>query len=340
MWGCGVPSIWDFWGGASRASKLRRLASSSITRVKAAAQKNSSRATGSLSGQKRALQARQRLTMGDYKAQRKASAIDGQNIKWNWGDDWPDALDVISRGVQGRPLSKIFSILDLLDELNHGSYCRQPGRETSGSAGATQGEKEMEVDRRKEAQKACQRLIVPRQPKEDTDVFLRQLDAHRNAPEQLFAPQMPGEEPVWRQAADRGKEERDGRRPHVPQVVARDEQGVRGAVAVAESGRASVLPKGAAENARPSAPAARAAKCGVPITRSYDRGRPLQAAPRRGEDVHRRRPPVRRGARELRPVRNRSTRRRTRRASRSSPATRGSTSARSRWCARRRWSRR
>ena len=47
--------------------------------------------------------------MGDYKAQRKASAIDGQNIKWNWGDDWPDALDVISRGVQGRPLSKIFS---------------------------------------------------------------------------------------------------------------------------------------------------------------------------------------------------------------------------------------
>ena len=64
--------------------------------------------------------------MGDYKAQRKASAIDGQNIKWNWGDDWPDALDVISRGVQGRPLSKIFSILDLLDELNHGSYCRRP----------------------------------------------------------------------------------------------------------------------------------------------------------------------------------------------------------------------
>ena len=77
----------DLLGAASRASKLRRLASSSITRVKAAAQKNSSRATGSLSGQKRGLQVRQRLTMGDYKAQRKASAIDGQNIKWNWGDD-------------------------------------------------------------------------------------------------------------------------------------------------------------------------------------------------------------------------------------------------------------
>ena len=136
--------------------------------------------------------------MGDYKAQRKASAIDGQNIKWNWGDDWPDALDVISRGVQGRPLSKIFSILDLLDELNHGSYCRRPrpGKPGGKPLAATQDEKEMEVDRRKEAQKACQRLIVPRQPKEDADVFLRRLDAHRNAPEQLFAPQMPGEEPM------------------------------------------------------------------------------------------------------------------------------------------------
>ena len=136
--------------------------------------------------------------MGDYKAQRKASAIDGQNIKWNWGARSTTAFREIRNGVQGRPLSKIFSILDLLDELNHGSYCRRPrpGKPGGKPLAATQDEKEMEVDRRKEAQKACQRLIVPRQPKEDADVFLRRLDAHRNAPEQLFAPQMPGEEPM------------------------------------------------------------------------------------------------------------------------------------------------
>ena len=213
--------------------------------------------------------------MGDYKAQRKASAIDGQNIKWNWGDDWPDALDVISRGVQGRPLSKIFSILDLLDELNHGSYCRRPrpGKPGGKPLAATQDEKEMEVDRRKEAQKACQRLIVPRQPKEDADVFLRRLDAHRNAPEQLFAPQMPGEEPM--QACKRliaGKKNETAGVLMFPKSSHETNKEYEERLAVAESSRASVLPKGAAENAQTFGDRLRAQpKCGVPIMpRSHD----------------------------------------------------------------------
>lgn len=210
-------------------------------------------------------------------AQRKASAIDGQNIKWNWGDDWPEALDVISRGVQNRPLSQIFSILDMMDELNHASYCRRPRPgKPGGKPLPTPGEKEekeMEVERRKEAQKACERLILPRQPKEDPDVFLRRLDAHRNAPEQLFAPQMPGEEPLV--ACKRliaGKKNETAGVLVFPKSKHESNAEYEQRLSVAESSRASVLPKGASENGQTFTDRLKAQpKCSVPIMpRSHD----------------------------------------------------------------------
>ena len=210
---------------------------------------------------------------------------------------------------------------------------------------ATQDEKEMEVDRRKEAQKACQRLIVPRQPKEDADVFLRRLDAHRNAPEQLFAPQMPGEEPM--QACKRliaGKKNETAGVLMFPKSSHETNKEYEERLAVAESSRASVLPKGRRRTRRPSAtgcarsPSAACRSCRARTTRrttsSSCASTWRRCAPTSSTRTTRR-------ARTTTSAPTASTHRRSRRASRSSPATRGSTSARGRWCTRRRrWSRR
>jgi hypothetical protein len=70
---------------------------------------------------------------------------------------------------------------------------RRPGKGRPLPDSPSEGE--MEVSSRKDAQKACRRLIVPKPASGETpDAFIRRLDAHRAVPDALIAPMVADED--------------------------------------------------------------------------------------------------------------------------------------------------
>ena len=123
-----------------------------------------------------------------------------ERTAYNYGDDTPAAWDVLARGALGRPISTRISPVLFLDELNEALLFAPPVKARLGqrpkpagpgktkALAASSVERPEETERRRAAQNDCRRLILPRTADEASDVFLRRLDAHQNAPEALVAP--------------------------------------------------------------------------------------------------------------------------------------------------------
>jgi len=123
-----------------------------------------------------------------------------ERTAYNYGDDTPAAWDVLARGALGRPISTRISPVLFLEELNEALLFAPPVKARLGqrpkpagpgktkALAASSVERPEETERRRAAQNDCRRLILPRTADEASDVFLRRLDAHQNAPEALVAP--------------------------------------------------------------------------------------------------------------------------------------------------------
>jgi len=111
---------------------------------------------------------------------------------YNYGDDFPAALLAIGQALLGgRPLNSNFGPQQIMKMLSTAAVYRAatPRRPGKGKPlPQSDQEKEMEHEARVSAQKACQRLIVPKPKGETPDAFIRRLDAHRQAPEALVIP--------------------------------------------------------------------------------------------------------------------------------------------------------
>merc|ERR1719171_1729156 len=93
---------------------------------------------------------------------------------------------------QNRPLSKVMSPLSVMEELNKVFYSARPRPNKPGGKplAAPTHEKEQETESRKKCQKESQRSILPKGKKENPDLFLRRLDAHKTNPEALLIEQL------------------------------------------------------------------------------------------------------------------------------------------------------
>mmetsp|Transcript_39824 Transcript_39824/g.91516 ORF Transcript_39824/g.91516 Transcript_39824/m.91516 type:complete len:422 (+) Transcript_39824:50-1315(+) len=123
-------------------------------------------------------------------------AANEDSFKFEYGADFPSALDTLSYAIQGRGMGHSFSPAELLTQLNIAAEykektIRRPGKGKRLEASKFEGE--METESRKNAQAACHRLIIPKAKDEIPDIFLRRLDAHRTAAEALIPPLQPPE---------------------------------------------------------------------------------------------------------------------------------------------------
>jgi len=120
---------------------------------------------------------------------------------YTYGADFPQAITVMGSALLGgRPTNTTLGPVQQLKILVGASEYRAatPRRPGKGKPlPPSEFEGEQETESRKAAQKACQRLILPKPKGETPDCFIRRLDAHRNAPEALIAPmQTPAEDEV------------------------------------------------------------------------------------------------------------------------------------------------
>ena len=119
-------------------------------------------------------------------------------VAYKYGDDFPDALSVMTQTMLGgRPVNKSLGPVQQLKILAAAAEFRAatPRRPGKGKPlPQSEHEGEMELKSRKDAQKACRRLIMPKPKHETSDAFIRRLDAHRAAPEALIVPMTPPED--------------------------------------------------------------------------------------------------------------------------------------------------
>ena len=117
---------------------------------------------------------------------------EGSLFAYNYRGDFPEALNLMAKAMLGgRPVNSTLGPLQQIKMLAKAAEYRAPTPRRPGKGKtlpASEYEGEKEVESRKAAQKACQRLIVPKPKSEKTDAYMRRLDAHRNAPEALIAP--------------------------------------------------------------------------------------------------------------------------------------------------------
>jgi len=119
-------------------------------------------------------------------------AANEDSFKFEYGADFPAALDGLSQAILNRPLGHNFSPAELITQLNIAAEYKERTARRAGKGKRLEPSKfegEMEVTQRKDAQAAALRLIVPKTKDEIPDVFLRRLDAHRTATEALIPPQ-------------------------------------------------------------------------------------------------------------------------------------------------------
>ena len=117
---------------------------------------------------------------------------------YKYGDDWPLAISAMGREfLGGRPVNQYLGPMQQISVLVQAALYRAPTPRRAGKGKplpASDFEGEQETTQRKNTQKQCMRLIVPKVKEESADIFIRRLDAHKNAPEALIAPMMPPED--------------------------------------------------------------------------------------------------------------------------------------------------
>lgn len=112
---------------------------------------------------------------------------------FHYSGDYPAALGAMIQAMSGGlPSNQTLGPVQQLKVLAKAAEYRaatprRPGKGKPLPPSAAEGEQEVET--RRTAQKACQRLIVPKAKNEKPETFIRRLDAHRNAQEALIAPQ-------------------------------------------------------------------------------------------------------------------------------------------------------
>lgn len=174
-------------------------------------------------------------------------------FKYEYGADFPDALDILSMAVQGRKLGKNFSPVELVQQLNVAAQYKErtPRRPGIGKRlEPSKYEGEQEIESRKRAQADCYRLVVPKAKDEIPDIFIRRLDAHRTATEALIVPMTTPElntDFVKRMVAVKANEE-----PNViilPRGEQESEKEFEERMNVAKETAALVFPRGKSETA-------------------------------------------------------------------------------------------
>ena len=118
-----------------------------------------------------------------------------EHYAFSW--DFPESLDVMGTAVLGRGLNHSLGPNQQVSMLAKHSEFRAatPRRPAKGKMlPASKFEGEQETASRKKAQNECQRLIIPKQKNETPEVFLRRLDACRQAPEAMVPPMGESEE--------------------------------------------------------------------------------------------------------------------------------------------------
>ena len=135
------------------------------------------------------------------KAEKQAAELeDDETFAYNWGKgDFPEAFQTIGGAyTHGHPIPVSMGPKQVLKMLLENSEYRAatPRRPGKGKVlPKSQSEGEMEENARKDAQKQCRRLIVPKVASGETsESFLRRLDAHRAQVDALIAPQAPPED--------------------------------------------------------------------------------------------------------------------------------------------------
>ena len=97
----------------------------------------------------------------------------------------------------GRPTNQTLGPMQQMKILIAAAQYRAPTPRRAGKGKPlppSEYEGEMETDQRKKTQKEVQRLILPKCSNESPDMFIRRLDAHKNAPEALVPPMRPPED--------------------------------------------------------------------------------------------------------------------------------------------------
>lgn len=127
----------------------------------------------------------------------EADEDEGFNFRYEWGNDFPEALDALSVAYLARPLNRHLGPAQLAAVVVGPAFYRaptprKPGKGKVIAQAPTEGEQEFKS--RKNAQKECGRLIVPKGEKEDSDSFIRRMDACRAAPQALVVPMTPPED--------------------------------------------------------------------------------------------------------------------------------------------------
>ena len=117
---------------------------------------------------------------------------------FKYGADWPSAIsDMGSVMLGGRPTNQTLGPVQQMKILIAAAQYRAPTPRRAGKGKPlppSEYEGEMETDQRKKTQKEAQRLILPKCANESPDMFIRRLDAHKNAPEALIPPLRPPED--------------------------------------------------------------------------------------------------------------------------------------------------
>ena len=129
-------------------------------------------------------------------------ALDGEDeedlFAYNYGEDFPEAFTIMGTAMLGgRPVNRGLGPVQQVKILStaaefRAATPRKPGKGKPLPASEAEGEQETKA--RKDAQKSCRRLIIPKPKHEPSDAFIRRLDAHRNAPEALIVPMTPPED--------------------------------------------------------------------------------------------------------------------------------------------------
>ncbi len=131
-----------------------------------------------------------------------------ESVGYNYGDDFPEALDDVTRGVTGRGTSHTVSPQEILAQLAE-DFVHEPATRRKPAGGkmlaAGPGEKEEETARRKEVQKRTTTKILPKTKAEPTDIFLRRLDAHAEADGAIVVPMTPPEDNLAGTRCDLGE---------------------------------------------------------------------------------------------------------------------------------------
>ena len=117
---------------------------------------------------------------------------------YKYGADWPTALsDMAGTMLGGRPTNQTLGPVQQYKIVIAAAQYRAPTPRRAGKGKPlppSDHEGEQETKQRKDTQKRCQRLILPKAATETPDTFIRRLDAHNNAPEALIPPLMAPED--------------------------------------------------------------------------------------------------------------------------------------------------